>query len=340
MKTRSLLARYMVTAAVLTGTSLIACAQDKVSFATNWRAQPAHGGFYQAQLDGTYKKYGLVVDIQQGGPQVNNRPMLPAGKIDFLMTGNMLQAFDNNKQKVPTVVVAAMFQKDPQAIIAHPGQGFDKWSDLTKAKTVLIGKDGQFSFWQWMKPQGFRDEQLKPYNYSLTQFLADKQSVQQGFGISEPTAVEKQGGFKPVVHLLADNGWSTYSTVIETRQDLVNKNPDLVRRFVEASIIGWYNYLYGDNKAANAEIKKINPDIDDENIGKEIALMKSMGIVDSGDALKTGIGTMTDARMKDFYDKVVAAGLYKPGEVNLASTYTTQFVNKGIGLPLRKQLVK
>ena len=340
MKTVTTLTRHSLVGALLAGAAFGAFAQEKVVFATNWRAQPGHGGFYQALVDGTYKKYGLDVDIQQGGPQVNNRPMLPAGKIDFLMSGNMLQVFDNNKQKIPTVAVAAVFQKDPQAIIAHPGQGFDKWSDLTKAKTVLLSKDGQFSFWQWMKPQGFKDEQLKPYNYSLTQFLADKQAVQQGYGISEPISVEKQGGFKPVVHLLADNGWSTYSTLIETRQDLVKNKPEVVRKFVEASMIGWYNYLYGDNKVANAEIKKINPDINDDYIEKTIALMRSMGIVDSGDALKTGIGTMTDARMKDFYDKVVAAGIYKAGEVDLASTYTTQFVNKGIGLDLRKQLVK
>ena len=340
MKTVTTLTRHSLVGALLAGAAFGAFAQEKVVFATNWRAQPGHGGFYQALVDGTYKKYGLDVDIQQGGPQVNNRPMLPAGKIDFLMSGNMLQVFDNNKQKIPTVAVAAVFQKDPQAIIAHPGQGFDKWSDLTKAKTVLLSKDGQFSFWQWMKPQGFKDEQLKPYNYSLTQFLADKQAVQQGYGISEPISVEKQGGFKPVVHLLADNGWSTYSTLIETRQDLVKNKPEVVRKFVEASMIGWYNYLYGDRRAADAEIKKINPDINDDYIEKTIALMRSMGIVDSGDALKTGIGTMTDARMKDFYDKVVAAGIYKAGEVDLASTYTTQFVNKGIGLDLRKQLVK
>ena len=327
-------------AGLLAASAAGAFAQEKVVFATNWRAQPGHGGFYQALVDGTYKKAGLDVEIQQGGPQVNNRPMLPAGKIDFLMTGNMLQVFDNAKQKIPTVAVAAVFQKDPQVIVAHPGQGFDKWDDLKKAKTVLLSKDGQFSFWQWMKPQGFKDEQLRPYNYSLSQFLADKQSVQQGYGISEPISIEKQGGFKPVVHLLADQGWSTYSTVIETRQDLVKTKPEVVRKFVEASMLGWYNYLYGDRKAADAEIKKLNPDMNDEYIAQGVALMKSMGIVDSGDSLKMGIGAMTDARMKDFYDKVVAAGLYKPGELDIASTYTTQFVNKGAGLDLRQRLVK
>ena len=326
-------------AALLAGSAFAAAAQDKVVLATNWRAQPGHGGFYQALADGTYKKYGLEVDIQQGGPQVNNRPMLPAGKVDFLMTGNMLMAFDNIKQKVPTVVVAAYFQKDPQAIIAHPGQGIEKFSDLTKAKTVLLAKDGQISYWQWMKKAyGMRDEQVRPYNYSLSQFLADKQSVQQAYATSEPLAVEKQAGFKPVVLSLADAGWSTYGMVIETRQELVKNKPDLVRRFVEASNIGHYNYLYGDRKAADALIKKINPDISDDYIEKSMPILRAH--IDVGDATAQGIGAISDARMKDFHDKTVAAGLYKPTDFNYAEAYTTQFVNKGTGLELRKAAAK
>lgn len=339
MKPLALLTRRALLLTTLAGLSCAAQAQEKVTFATNWRAQPGHGGFYQALVDGTYKKYGLDVDIQQGGPQVNNRPMLPAGKVDFLMTGNMLMAFDNAKQKIPTVVVAGFFQKDPQAIIAHPSQGLDKWSDLNKAKTVLLAKDGQFSFWQWMKAShGFRDEQVKPYNYSLSQFLADKQSVQQAYATSEPLAVEKQAGFKPVVHLLADAGWSTYGMVIETRQDLVKSKPETVRRFIEASQIGWYNYLYGDRKATDEMIRKINPDLSDDYIQKSVAVLRAL--IDTGDAQTLGVGAMTDARMKDFHDKTLAASLYKPTDFALASVYTTQFVNKGTGLDLRKQLAK
>ena len=339
MKHHAPFAARALLAALLAGSAFAAIAQDKVVLATNWRAQPGHGGFYQALADGTYKKYGLDVEIQQGGPQVNNRPMLPAGKVDFLMTGNMLMAFDNIKQKVPTVVVAAYFQKDPQAIIAHPGQGIEKFSDLTKAKTVLLAKDGQISYWQWMKKAyGMRDEQVRPYNYSLSQFLADKQSVQQAYATSEPLAVEKQAGFKPVVLSLADAGWSTYGMVIETRQELVKNKPDLVRRFVEASNIGHYNYLYGDRKAADALIKKINPDISDDYIEKSMPILRAH--IDVGDATAQGIGAISDARMKDFHDKAVAAGLYKPTDFNYAEAYTTQFVNKGTGLELRKAAAK
>ncbi|RYF63724.1 MAG: ABC transporter substrate-binding protein [Comamonadaceae bacterium] len=300
---------------------------------------PGHrpGGAGRVHGRGTYKKYGLDVTIQQGGPQVNNRPMLPAGRVDFLMTGNMLLPFDNLKAGVPTVVVAAYFQKDPQILIAHPGQGYEKFSDLTKAPTILMAKDGQISYFQWMKKaHGFRDEQVRPYNFSLSQFLADKKAVQQGYATSEPISVEAQAGFKPLSFSLADAGWSTYGMVIETRKDMVEKKPDVVKRFIEASNIGWYNYLYGDHAAADKLIRESNPDITPEYTAKSIPILRAH--IDSGDALTQGIGAISAARIKDFHQKTVDAGLFTAGQINPEASFTTQFVNKGAGLDLRKQL--
>ena len=122
--------------------------------------------------------------------------------------------------------------------------------------------------------------------------------------------------------------------MIETRRELVEKRPDLVQRFVDASIIGWYNYLYGDSRAANALIKRHNPEMTDEFIAYSIAKMKEFGIVDSGDATTLGIGAMTDARMKRFYDTMVRVGVTKPS-LDIAKSYTLQFVNKKVGLDLR-----
>ena len=305
---------------------------DKVSFGTNWVAQAEHGGFYQAIADGTYKKYGLDVTIVPGGPNVNNRILLPAGKLDFFMSANSLQAFDAAEQNIPTVTVAAIFQKDPQVFLAHPDvQSFD---DL-KTRTLLVSKEGIASYYQWLKADfGFKDSQVKPYTFNPQPFLVDKRAAMQGYVTSEPYAVEKAGGFKPVIFLLADKGFDSYSTLIETRRDLVEKKPDLVQRFVDASVIGWYNYLYGDNKAANALIRKHNPEMSEELIAYSIAKMKEYGIVDSGDTLKRGIGALTDERMKNFFDKMVRVGVTKPG-VPYQRAYSTQFVNKAVGLDLR-----
>jgi NitT/TauT family transport system substrate-binding protein len=156
----------------------------------------------------------------------------------------------------------------------------------------------------------------------------------QGYVTSEPYAVEKTAGFKPGIILLADYGFNTYSTLIETRRDLIDRRPDLVQRFVNASLVGWYNYLYGDNSAANATIKKLNPEMTDELIGYSVAKMKEYGIVDSGDALRDGIGAMTDARIASFFDKMVRAHVVR-SDIDYRKSYTLRFVNKGVGIDLR-----
>jgi NitT/TauT family transport system substrate-binding protein len=307
---------------------------DKVTFATNWVAQAEHGGFYQALADGTYKKHGLDVTIMPGGPNVNHRLQLIAGRIEFYMSANTLQAFDAAAQNIPTLVVASMFQKDPQVLLGHPDQGIEKFEDLKKL-SLLISKEGVVSYFQWMKHDyGFSEQQVKPYTFNPQPFLADKRTAMQGYVTSEPYAIETQGGFKPKIFLLADQGWGSYSTLIETRRDLVEKKPDLVQRFVDASAIGWANYLYGDNSAANARIKRDNPEMTDARIAYSIAKMKEYGIVDSGDTMKGGIGAMTDARMKSFFDKMVASGVIKAG-IDYKKAYSLQFVNKGVGVDLR-----
>jgi NitT/TauT family transport system substrate-binding protein len=309
---------------------------DKVSFGTNWLAEGEHGGFYQALADGTYKKYGLDVTIVPGGPNVNNRILLPVGKLDFYMSANTLQGFDAVEQNIPTLAVAAMFQKEPQVLMAHPGQGIETFTDLKKL-TLFISREGVASYFQWLKAEfGFSEAQVKPYTSNPQPFLADKRSAMQGYVTSEPYAIETQAGFKPKVFLIADQGFNSYSTLIETRRELVEKRPELVQRFVDASIIGWANYLYGDNRAANALIKRQNAEMTDGLLAYALATMKQHGIVDSGATLALGIGAMTDSRMKDFFDKMVRAGVVK-ASLPFARSYTLQFVNKKVGLDLRKQ---
>ena len=309
-------------------------ALDKVRFGTNWVAEAEHGGFYQALADGTYRKYGLDVTIVPGGPQVNNRILLPVGKIDFFMSANLLQAFDAVAQKVPTISVAAMFQKDPQVLIAHPHIGVESIDDMRRL-TVFIGKEGMAGYFQWLKANfGFTDAQVKPYTFNPQPFLANKNSAMEGYVTSEPYSIEKQGGFKPKIFLLADYGFDTYSTLIETRRDLVENKPDLVRRFVEASILGWYHFLYGDNAPARALIRKDNPEMTEELIAYSVDKLRSHGIVDSGDTLKLGIGAMTDARVQSFFDKMARAGVVDRG-IDFRKSYTLQFVDKGVGIDLR-----
>jgi NitT/TauT family transport system substrate-binding protein len=309
-------------------------ALDKVSFGTNWVAEAEHGGFFQALADGTYRNYGLDVTIVPGGPNSNNRMLLVAGKLDFFMSANTLMSFDAVANNVPVVTVAAIFQKDPQVFLTHPESKATKLEDL-KPLTLFVSKEGISSYFQWLKSEyGFSEEKVKPYTFNPQPFVADKQSAMQGYVTSEPYAVEKAAGFKPDIILLADYGFNTYSTLIETRRDLIDKKPDLVQRFVDASIIGWYHYLYGDNAPANAMIRKLNPEMTDELLAYSLARMKQYGIVDSGDTLHDGIGAMTDARVASFFEKMVRAGVVR-ADIDYRKAYTLRFTSKGVGLDLR-----
>ena len=326
-------ARVLAMVVALASSAAGAVAADKVTFGTNWLAEAEHGGFYQAVVDGTYAKYGLDVTILQGGPQANNLLLLPTGKIDFYMGDNMISAFNAVEQQVPIEVVAAIFQKDPQIVISHPGVGLDKFESLTKSP-IFVAKEALASFYAWMRAAyGFSDDLVKPYTFNSGPFLADKTSVMQGYLTSEPFEIEHQGNFKPNVFLLADYGFSTYATTIMARQSTVTGQADLVQRFVDASAIGWYNYLYGDNRKANEAIKKDNPDMTDAQIAYSVAKLKEYGVVDSGDTKSLGIGAMTDARQKDFFDKMVTAKVVA-GSLDYKKAYTTAFVNKKVGLDL------
>jgi NitT/TauT family transport system substrate-binding protein len=313
------------------GLSLPALALDRVTIGANWLAEAEHGGFYQAIADGTYAKYGLDVTILPGGPQKNNRLLLAAGKIDFYMGDNLIGQFSAVSENAPIVTVAAIMQKDPLVFLSHPGAGLDRFEDLPKAR-AFVGLATLTTVWPWLERRwGFSRAKVAPYNYNSAPFLADKASIQQGYATSEPFAIAREGGFRPNVFLLADHGYETYATTIETRRDLIDQNPDLVRRFVEASILGWRTYLHGDNRAANAAIKAQNPDIDDALIAFSIEQMKAFGIIESGDALTLGIGAMDRARVERFYQSMAEAGVVAAG-LDWPRGFDFRFVNKGVAL--------
>lgn len=302
-------------------------ALTKVAFGTNWYAQAEHGGFYQAVAQGIYADHGLEVTIRMGGPQVNGTQLLMGGAVDFFM-GFAPDAINAVREGIPKVTVAAIFQKDPQILIAHPNTGVETLEDL-KGRPIYISSAANVTYWPFLIAKyGFAQDQKRPYNFNLGPFLADKNAAQQGYLSSEPLSVEREGGFEPVVLLLADYGYEPYSTTIETRREVVEQNPDLVQRFVDASIQGWYSYLQ--NPApANALIKQDNPEMTDEQLAYGLEKIQEYGLLTSGDAETLGIGAMTDARWQSFFNTMVEAGVYDAA-IDHTQAYTLQFVNKGV----------
>ncbi len=304
-----------------------AAAGDHVTFGLDWLAEAEYGGYYQALARGIYAKHGLDVTIKQGGPQVNQAQLLLAGSLDFTISGNSFLALNFAQQHLPFVAVAAIFQKDPAIIIAHPGMGNDSFESL-RGEPIMIGADTRSGWWNFVKAKfRYSDDQIRPYTFSLAPFLHDKSAVQQGYLGSEPFLVKQQGGFDPVVLSLADAGFAGYASLITTSRKLVDTNPDLVQRFVDATIEGWHSYLEGDPAPGDALIRQANPEMTADLLAYGRKVLRDHGIIESGDALTEGIGAMTDARWHSFFEQMADTQLY-PASLDYSQAYTLKFINK------------
>lgn len=306
---------------------------EKLVFHTDWRAQAEHGGYYQAIAAGLYEKAGIECELRQGGPNLNIGQLLLTGRVDMIMS-NSFEAFTYVRVDAPFFTIAAIFQKDPQVLIGHPDTGFATFEDL-RGRTLLIGSGGRVTYWPYLRRKyGLSDSQLRPYTFNMAPYLADKNVVQQGFLTSEPYSIAQAIGRPPPLLLIADAGFSAYQTTIAISRRLATEKRDLIQRFVDATLEGWSQYLEGGpaTEAANALIKRDNPEQTDDRIAYAIRVLNQRGIVMSGDALQGGIGAMSDARWQAFYASMVEVGVL-PASLDVGKAYTLDFVNKGIGKP-------
>jgi NitT/TauT family transport system substrate-binding protein len=300
-----------------------------IKFATDWKAQAEQGGFYEALATGEYKKRGLDVTIVQGGPAVNVPQLLATGAIDMGIGSSSFIVMNLANEKAPVKAVMATMQSDPQVLIAHPGQGIRYLADM-KGRPILISDASVTGFWVWLKAKyHFTDDQVRKYNFSSAQFLADPKAIQEGYLTSEPYTIEKAGGVKPVVFLLADEGYPGYAGLVLAPDKLIASNPRAVKAFVDATAAGWKAYLYGDPKPADALILKDNPEMTQDVLDQARAKMRDRGIVLSGTAETKGIGNMSDARWEDFFNMAASQGVY-PKTLDYKQAYTLQFLPTGV----------
>lgn len=312
---------------------LPASAAERFVFMTDWMAQAEHGGFYQALADGLYAQRGLDVQIRPGGTGMDPQKLLAAGSIDGAMGSSGFFTLNLIDVGAPVVTVAALFQKDPTILMAHPRSDVSSLADM-KGKPIHIGDPSVNTMWRWLAARyGYDDNQIRKYSFNIAPFLVDKSAIQQGYLTSEPFTAE-EAGVKPQVFLLADNGFASYSAMIMVRKDVLAKREAVVKAFVEASIQGWYRYLAGDPSAANALIKKDNPDIDDATLAYARQKMIEYGIVTGGDAVAKGVGYMSADRWEAFTKEMKDLGIY-PKNLDWRQGVDLRFVGNGQGLALK-----
>jgi NitT/TauT family transport system substrate-binding protein len=293
----------------------------EIRFVTDWRAEAAHGGYYQARARGLYAARGLDVRIIQGGTSVNVPLLLGVGEADFAVGSDSFIALNIVQAGVPAKAVAAVFQKDPQVLITHPRDDVRSIADM-RGLPIMISDAAVSSYWRWLKVRfGFEDRQIRKYTHNLAPFLANPGAIQQGYVTSEPYEIERAGGFEPQVFMLADEGYPSYSGLILASHQRLEQDPDVVRDFVAASIAGWQDYLTGDPAPGNALIKADNPEMTDDVLNHSIAVMNRYRLVTAGDAETGGIGVMTEARWRSFHDMMAADGVY-PADLDWRQAYT------------------
>jgi NitT/TauT family transport system substrate-binding protein len=290
--------------------ALCACSQGKpagggqktlIRFATDWRAEAEHGGFYEALATGEYARRGLDVHIIQGGATVNVPQLVASGAVELGDGSNSFIVMNLANEHAPVKAVAAFMQKDPQVLLAHPEAQITSLADM-KGHPILISDASRTAFWPWLKAKyGFSDAQVRSYNGDSREFIHNPQAVQEGYLTSEPYTIQKTAGFAPKVFLLADQGYPSYAAMVLAPTSLIAKNPAAVRAFVEASAIGWKNYLHGDPGPADALILKDNPEMTEDLLAQARDKMRQYGLVDGGDAASLGVGAMTDQHWADFF---------------------------------------
>jgi NitT/TauT family transport system substrate-binding protein len=297
----------------------------RLRFATDWRAQAEHGGFYQALASGAYERRGLNVQIIQGGPGVNVPQLLASGAVELGMGSNSFIPLNLVAEGAPVKAVAAFFQKDPQVLIAHPDPALRSIADL-HGRPFLLADASITAFWVWLKAKyGFTDDQVRKYTFNPAPFLADPRAVQQGYLTSEPYTIRQVGGFQPRVFLLADEGYPSYATMVLAPNAFARDNAPALRNFIAASAEGWRDYLHGDAKAADALIRKDNPDMTQDILDQARETLRANGVVDGGDAALYGLGAMTADRWQAFFDVTSQAGVYDPG-LNWRSAFTDAYL--------------
>ena len=322
-------------AALLGATGLSACGRSeapvdeqgrvRLRFATDWRAQAEHGGFYQALASGAYEKRGLNVQIVQGGPGVNVPQLLAAGAVELGMGSNSFIPMNLVAAGAPVKAVAAFFQKDPQVLIAHPDPELEGIADLA-GRPFLLADASINAFWVWLKAKyGFTDDQVRKYTFNLAPFLADERAVQQGYLTSEPYTIEQEAGFEPKVFLLADEGYPSYATMVLAPNAFARDNATALRNFIAASAEGWRDYIRGDASAADALIRRDNPEMTQDILDQAREKLRDNAIVDGGDAALFGLGAMTEERWRDFFEVTSHAGVYDPG-LNWRSAFTDDYL--------------
>lgn len=295
---------------------------DKVKMMTAWFASEQFGGYYSAKALGIYEKYGLDVTIESGGPQIDVVQILAAGNVDFV-TSHDIKVLMSAAKGLPVVAVGTSFQKNIQCIMTHKNI---KSLEGLNGNSLFMSTSARMDWWPWLKNKfQLENVDIRPYTGNLQPFFANENSAIQAYVTVEPN-VAKKNNVDVNVFTLADYGYPAYTGPILTTTSLLKKDPDLVKRFLTATMQGWREYLVNPDPADKLMIAA-NPNLKKEDLTYALNIIKEQKLVAGGDAATKGIGIITKEHWEKVHDMLVDLKLMDP-KAEWRNAFSTDIIDQ------------
>lgn len=299
----------------------------RLRLALDGPAEAGHGGYYQALASGAYERRNLNIEIIPGAPDADVPRLLAAGAAEIGVAADNRIPLRLVAEGAPVKAVAAFFQKAPRVLMAHPAPDLDALAELADRPVIVDPAAGE-AFWAWLKARhGFADAQARPVapgGDPVAAFLADPRAVLPGRLTSSPYTVQA-AGVMPRVFLLADEGYPAYGGLVLAPNAFARDNAQALRAFIAASVEGWRDYIHGDAEAGDALIRRANPDMDPAALDQGRERLRVNGVVDGADAALYGLGAMTEARWRAFFEITVEGGAF-PADLAWRDAFTGDYL--------------
>jgi NitT/TauT family transport system substrate-binding protein len=328
--------RFLCALSILTSILIVGCSKPApkaddagpnltpITVQLDWVAEPEHGGFYQAQARGFFREAGLDVTLIQGGANAFATQKVATNQAQFGQadsTNTILAVAEG----LPIVQVAAVFQQNPSVLMLHAENPINSFEELD-GKTIMARPE--WAFLPYLRQKYGIDFKLIPQNFSVANFIADRDFIQQGFYIAEPFFIEQGGAQKPRFLYAWDAGFDSYVVLIGN-PTWTTAHPDATRAFIAAYVRGWQDYLKGDPTPAHELMKKENANNTDAFLAysRQMIIDENLVTGRGADGGVNLIGDLNPTRMATQIEQLESLEILKPrGKVTAPDVMTTDFL--------------
>ena len=280
---------------------------NQVTVQLKWIHQAQFAGMYIAEKKSFYAEENIDVMLIPGGPEITDTiiPGLVKGNSEFaIISGDQLLLARSEGE--PLVAIAAIFQNNPYVYLTLKDSGIERPQDFA-GKKLMISADGELPHTALMNKLGIDPATIEyiPYEREVLPLTSGQIDVYMAYRTGTGLAFDETG-YEFNVIWVADYGIGGYADTIVTTEQMVQQNPELVEKFLRATIKGWRYAI--------------------ENQDEAVAVTMEYGATLNKDRQKRMMTTQTPI----IHTGEVDIG-WMAQPLNVADAYTMEFLNKIYG---------